>query len=140
MEGIQSRGYIFLLWMIKLIDVQKHWVSSLTSQCYLKSLFIAINSPICVENIRLETEFCSAIQAILIFIFFHVHLVLQFLFIPGHFSFILFFFCYFHLILCCFSSYTHFPFAWYYKIPVSVTALSILNCSFYTLLSIPWWQ
>ena len=81
--------------MIKLIDVQKHGVSSLMSQRYLTSLFIASNGPSCLKYPGLELEFCSTVQVI----FFHF-LALGFCAPPSHFSFILFFFSYFPLILC----------------------------------------
>lgn len=50
--------------MIKLIDVQKHGVSSLMSQCYLTSLFIASNSTSCLKYPGLELEFCLTVQVI----------------------------------------------------------------------------
>lgn len=90
--------------MIKLIDVQKHWVSFLMSRCYLKSLFIASNSPFSVENTQVwELSFAQQSKWCL-FSFSFTYISCYSL---HHFSFILFFLLLFFFNSMPFFSPTH---------------------------------
>lgn len=97
---------IFSSWMIKLIHVQKHRVSSLKSQCYWRHYLLLVIVPFLLKISRSRTWVLFSSPPDSSFIFFHLDFALQF---------------------CCFLLF-FFHFLFHFLVSFNLT--SFLICSF----------